>query len=322
MTSFDVEFTAYVTDLEGVEAGQMSDLLMIGQTMDVTGITNEELISNYENLDLDMLEEVEAAEVTEFVNRNGHSFLMATGKVDDFEEDLSNVYFAMTMFEEVMVIVAFIDIEDGHDFDRSLLEAVLQSYSEYDTDRENAFYPYEEEPYNEEWEGEMFGFKNNMYETNLDYGNAGFFPPYVEDETEEWFWDEDWSQEYLELLLAYGYYHLESEDDSNPLCGIKVFSGGYSDNFKSDLQKLIALQKVFPSHYIEGISAQGTLVGEEFAFKSYAVTSSAFEFSKHVLYITEINGEMVFFLSYFREIPSAELDMKMKEVIKTFDYMQ
>lgn len=320
MPTFDDEFIAYVTDLNGMMEGRISDLLMIGQTADAAGITNEELINNYEELELNILREVEAAEISVFTNRSGRQFLTAAGKVDDFEEDLSNVHFGMTVFGEVLVMVAFVDVADGHDYDKSLLEAVLQSYTEYETDRENTFFPYEEE-YNEMYEDEAFGFENSLYETNLSYDNIGFFPEFDEDVESDWFWDEDWSDEYLELLLAYGYYNINDDEDSKPICGAKVFSGGYTDNYKSDLNKLVALQTVFPTHHIEGISAKGTLSGEMFEFKSYNVNSGAFEFSKQQVYTTEVHGELVFILCYFIDEPTEALEAQMKLLVKTFDYL-
>ncbi|MCR9172783.1 MAG: hypothetical protein NXI10_09840 [bacterium] len=320
MPSFDPEFTAYVTDMDAIMEGNITDMLMIGLTMDYDVTNEEDLINNYAEMDLDLLEEVEAVDIKTFTNRNGKNFLLASGKVDDFEEDLSEVHFAMTVFGEVTVIVALVDINDGKELDESLLEALLQSYKEMETDRENEYFP--EGPEEDNWDAEEdFGFKNESFQTNLTYDNTGFFPEFDEEDESSTFWDEDWSQPYYELLLAYGYYDLNDEDESAPVCGVKVFSGGYSDLYKTDLQKLIALQEVFPSHYIEGISAKGTLSGDEYEFKTYSVKASDHAFHKQVLYVTHVKSETVFLLGYYSVPPTEELEAEMEALVKTFDYL-
>lgn len=310
----DPEMSIFCRDLYSMESGDMTDIVLVGNVMNEDNQSLDELMADAE---FDILEDVKDPEIDVFVNRSGKEFRTVKGLVNFFGDSPSEGYIGITTFEEVVVIVGVFDLEDGEEVDPSLLSAVLQSYSEYDTDRASV-YPLP----SEDWEDlEEFGFKNSLFETNLSYDLTGFFPETDEDVENEWFWDEDWSQEYLELLLAYGYYNINDEDDSNPICGIKVFSGGYADNYKTDLNKLVALQKVFPDHYIEGISANGSVSGDEFELKTYDVTSTAFEFSKHKLYVTEVQGETVFILSYFKDVPTETLEAEMESVVKTFDYL-
>ncbi len=314
METSNPEFKAYVTDLDGVMEGNMSDMLMIGQTADVRDITNEDLISKYEEIELDLLQELEAAEIKVFTNRNGQDFLTAVGKVDDFEEDLTDVYLGMTVFREVLVIVAFIDLKDGNDFDKSLLEAVLQSYTEYGTDRDNAFFPFEEEEAIEEEPR----FQNDKFYTELSYEFIDVFPEITpEDESAELYWEEDWRHDYSELLLAYFY---TGTHGSNGYAGIKIFSGG-RDNYSSGLKKLSAVQKIFPDHNINGLkNEEQTLKGDMFEFEKYSVQSSNEEFGTELLYVTKIKGETVFVLANYTNSPYEITEEEVEKVVLTLSY--
>ncbi|XOV68803.1 MAG: hypothetical protein ACFHU9_06395 [Fluviicola sp.] len=308
----DDEMSAYCRDLMSIEAGEMTDIILVGNIWNDDEKDLDALMSDAE---FDILEDVKDPEISSYVTSKGKEFRTVKGEVNFFGEDPSNGFIGITTFGEVIVIVGIFDLEDGETVDPSLLTAMLNSYSEYETDRENQFFPT-----SENWDDiEDIGFENNLYETNLIYDNTGFFPEY--DEDSDWFWDEDWSDEYMELLLAYGYYNLNDDEEDAPGCGMKVFSGGYSDNYKTDLSKLVALQKVFPSHYIEGIAAEGTVAGDEFNFKTYTVSSSAYGYAKQKLYVTEVNGETVFILSYFTQEPTESLENEMENVVKTFDYL-
>lgn len=311
----DPEMSVFCRDISSVEMGEMTDVVLIGNMMNDD---NKDLDGLMEDVAFDILKDVKNPVIDVYFNRAGKEFRTIKGEVGFFGDAPSEGYIGVTTFEGVIVIVGIFDNEDEDEVDPTLLTAVLESYTEYDTDRESE-YPLQDD----EWEDtEEFGFKNSMYETNLTYDMTGFFPEFEEAMESEWFWDEDWSEAYQELLLAYGYYNVNDEDDSNPLCGIKVFSGGSQDQYKSDLNKLIALQKVFPSHYIDGISAKGALSGDEFSFTSYDVTTSGFEYTSHTLYITEVHGEMVFLLSYFAGEPTETLKAELVDVVKTFDYME
>ena len=287
-----------------------SDFIMIG----ITENEGEEM----DNIFDELVEEYQTAEntsikVSSFQTPSNKEFQTLNGKIGFITEQPTQTMMAITEFQDVLVIVLIVDGDNGNDIDPSLLEALLSSYKEVETDRESTFMPYEE-PMNESEPR----FVNDQFPTDLSYDYINLFPEITwETENAERYWEEDWRKDYPELLLAFFLTEIEGAD---AYAGIKIFSGGYED-YTSGVKKLLALQKVFPSHNIGGLTNEETMVeGEMFSFQKYSVQSDASEFKKQTLYITEIAGETVFVLGYFTETPTEELEKELEEVVITLDY--
>ena len=250
--------------------------------------------------------------VSSFQTSSQKDFRTLKGKVSFFTEKTIPTMIGISEFNEILTIVVIVDGDDGHEIDASLLEAMLSSYKEVETDRENAFFPYEE-PMNESDPR----YLNNQFPTDLSHDFINLYPEITWETDAERFWESDWREDYQELLLAFMFTQIEGAE---AFAGIKIFSGGY-DDYTSGLDKLMALQKVFPSHSIEGLTnEETTLEGEMFSFKKYSIQSGSFEFTKQLLYITKIGKETVFVLGYMTEEPTDEMETEIENVVKTLEY--
>lgn len=306
----DDEFAMYVEDLDAAMEGDFSDCLIFGILTNDDGLPIDELM---DEVQIDILSDVENAKTDSYKTPSGKLFYTVSGNLLFLKDEPTPVLLAFSTFKDVIVVTGIMGMEPTREVDPSTFYSVLNSYKEYSTDRENAFFPEEEFEDND--------FLNNQFETSLSYDYIDFLPEYPNEDTpasEKIIWIEDWNQEYPELLLAYIYVYDAQEQEE--LCGIKIFSGGSAEGYTGTNEQLLALKKVLPSHYIDGITPKESFAGDDFNFQQYEVQSSGFEYEGQVLYTTEIRGEIVFLLGYFNGEPTPELSEEMETLVKTLFY--
>lgn len=276
------------------------------------------VVENDENMTPeDMLKEIvsleslpEDVEVEEFSAKSGQQFVLASGNLGIVDEDNFKSYIGASVYGDVIAVCMLIDVEDDHNSDMKNLKDVLRTFEEYTTDRENAFVFYSEEW--EDWEDEPY-FDNSEYTTVLNYMSLEFGDAYEEVESNHW--EEEMGMDFPELLLAYAFVNQEEGRFEG---GIKVFSGGPGENFRSTAEKLEAAQKIYHGHGILNISNMTEVHGDQFTFARYDVEQGKTDgaTSQH-LYITHCEGDIVFVLAYETEEASDYFKATLEDFVKS-----
>lgn len=284
-----------------------SDCIMIGIMPNEEEITIEEAMAEVTKQNSDEIVNLKK------ITTDGGEFILGSADFGLGIEGVTLSDFGMTIFEDVLVLIAYVDLEDDS-HDPKLIKNIVNSYLIYETNRENEYDPYADYDYSEDYE-EITGFKNSLYDTRLTYDEV-FFDPWNELE-EDTDWYEDFDEDFLELLTAYEFLDYDQE---NPLVqgGIKFFSGGFADNFKREVDQLEALKRVFPDYLISDIEFEKEVEGDEFTFKRYKITSLSKSNNAFAYYSTTYQGELLFFMVYEEWQPSDQFKNEYEDVIKTF----
>lgn len=248
---------------------------------------------------------------------SGHTFEKVFGMYDNITGELVPAFAASIQFHELSILIMLIDIDDGVDIAPETFDAFLESYTTYQTDKESTYIPMEELVYTPSTEG-MTTFYNANFETELFYTFFSMFPETFDFTNFDGSWEEDWRQDYPELISAY-YFEPSSEEQLNS-CGVKMFSSGVSSAGNNALSLLSNLQEVIPSHYIETLNKVGLMNGEHFVFTKYNVTSSAYQFADQHVYETSILGESVVLLLYFDIPPTEGFQKQIETILRSLSY--
>lgn len=262
-----------------------------------------------------MVEDHDEFTVENHALNSGKEFTIAKTKstMGEIFEEPRDFYAAVTDFGEVLIICMWFDLEmtgSAKEF-----YATVDSYKEYETDRENAFFydveAYEEGPF----------FENSLYETELYYEDIFFGDEEDREAIEQSFsWEEEFGDEFPELMIAYAFIDYESE---SWMGGVKVFSGGTASNYTADAQKLAALQNVFDDHEITRIQSTGrTIKGNSLSFSEFDYQCTANEYRAVKFYTSEYKGEMLFILVYGTELMSATFTDEYENFVKTMWFLE
>lgn len=240
----------------------------------------------------------------EITTKSNHQFLLLEGNIELDGEDKMHVILATGIFDEVLVLVLYFDIEEKiveHPFKE--ISTLLESYTIVETDRENAFFF---EHYYEDF-SDMSTFLNEGFETSLSFEEI-----YFEEELKEGSqWSNDFNEDYPELLTAYSYEVLQMDEDDDISVivqgGLKIFSGGDALNYQNTESKLAAIQDVYADYEITSIEVDEELEGDYFTFEKYKVSCPE---SNDLLdlYSVVYYDEMLFVLAYSTEDMLSEFE--------------
>jgi len=272
---------------------------VIGMVTNDEGLTFEDIIEHPA-----LFEDEGFDNSLELTTKKNHKFLLLDGNISLDEEEEMHIILASGLFDEVMVLVLYFDIENkmkSNPFKE--MSALLESYTIVETDRENAF---ELDNYEEEYE-EMTTFLNEGFETSLDFREI-YFEEELREETE---WMTDFNEDYPELLSAYVFetLQIDASDELDYLVqgGVKIFSGGDALNYQNVESKLAAIQEVFADYEIKGIGEGEAIDGTNYTFEKHKVMCPE---SKNVLnlYCVVYYDEMMFILAYSTENMLSEFE--------------
>lgn len=77
-------------------------------------------------------------EVEKYTTASGFEFM--TSITNTITDDVAGtMYLAGKVYKDVIIMCTILDVDDGHELDKSLVQSVLDSFKEYETDRENTF---------------------------------------------------------------------------------------------------------------------------------------------------------------------------------------
>lgn len=307
----EMGMSVYAIDAESsfISDQPSSDCIVIYLMPNEEGITIEEALNEAKTEMPNGMESIKKISTSK-----GYDFLFGTADLDLGIEGVTLSDFGMTLFEDIVVMVMYVDIDDNYT-NSKMIHDIANSFTTYETSRENELvFEYDEYDYLGEYE-DILGFQNSLYETRLSYEEV-FFRTWNEEE-DDTDWYEDFDEDFLELLTAYEFIDYDQE---NPLTqgGIKFFSGGFADNFKREIDQVEALQRVFPDYNISEIEFEKEVQGDEFKFKRYKITSLSKSNNAFAYYSTTYQGELLFFMVYDEWQPSDQFKSEYEDVIKSF----
>ena len=216
------------------------------------------------------------------IKMNGRECMVAGFKGDVEGDEMSAIYFSVTVFGDFNVVIAYYalqGIEDELTYEG--FKKIMASWKEVATTREDEMpefdnFFFEEEGSEMDDEIEETNYINDLIETDI--SAYDILPDF----------GDNWDMPYEENSHLLSEFVFKKEHGT-----VKVFSGGQFSNYPTDKEKAAAIQLVMDLPSRLGLKGDSKFSNEDHFFQLYTISGGGTLTS---VYTTIVNKELVFFL--------------------------